>query len=50
MEICRSLIQQGWTLNDIEDANFETLIDVVCAGDKPQKKKEVSLNDFLKNM
>lgn len=43
--MCRELIKAGWTLNDIEESDFETLIEVVC--DK-KKQKKVDLADYLK--
>lgn len=35
--MCRSLIKAGWTLNDIEESDFETLIDVICSENKEQR-------------
>lgn len=43
--MCRSLIKAGWTLNDIEEADFETLIAVVC---KEKKEKKIDLIDYMK--
>lgn len=45
--MCRQLIKAGWTLNDVEDSEFETLIEVVCAKEKQQKK--IDLMDYMKN-
>lgn len=44
-QLCRSLIHAGWTLNDIEEADFETLIQVVCG---ERKEEKVDLIDYMK--
>jgi len=45
-DMCRSLVKAGWTLNDIEEADFETLIEVVCS--KEKKAKKIDLMDYMK--
>lgn len=49
-QLCRELIAQGWTLNDIENTSFESLIEIVCTEPKKEKAKEVDLKDFLKSI
>lgn len=48
--LCRQLIEQGWTLNDIENTSFESLIQIVCTSPKKEKQKEVDLKDFIKSI
>ena len=49
-QLCRELIAQGWTLNDIENTSLESLIEIVCTEPKKEKTKEVDLKDFLKSI
>ena len=49
-EMCRELVTQGWSLSDIENSSFDTLISVACSTPKKNKQKEVSLNDFVKSI
>lgn len=44
--MCKQLIQNGWKLEDIEEADFELLMQVI-SNKKPQKKPQM-LNDFLR--
>ena len=48
--LCRQLIENGWTLEDIEEADFEALIQIVCSEPKKEKSKEVDLKDFVKSI
>lgn len=45
-DMCRSLVKAGWTLNDIEESDFNTLIEVVCS--KRKKTKKIDLMDYMK--
>lgn len=45
--MCRKLVEAGWKLDDIEEAEFELLTEVM-SNDQKKKQKQVSLNDFLK--
>jgi hypothetical protein len=37
-------------LEDIEEADFEALIQIVCSEPKKEKSKEVDLKDFVKSI
>lgn len=45
-EMCRQLIKSGWTLNDAEEADFDTLIEVVCS--KKKETKKIDLMEYMK--
>jgi hypothetical protein len=44
--MCRQLIKAGWTLNDIEEADFQTLVAVVCK--QKEEVKKIDLMDYMK--
>jgi len=46
--MCRQLIKAGWTLNDVEEADFETLVEVVCTSPSKRKQKKIDLMDYMK--
>jgi len=46
----RKLIEAGWTLESIEEADYEALVNIVFAQKGPEKTKEVSLKDFIKSI
>ncbi|WP_438856732.1 hypothetical protein [Enterococcus sp. AZ007] len=50
MNLYRQLIEAGWTVQDIENSNYNRLIQVVCTKVKKEKPKEVPLKDFLKTI
>ncbi len=50
MELCRELTKQGWSLSDIENNSFDTLIEIACVRPKKEKPKEVDLKDFVKSI
>ncbi|HFD1595650.1 MULTISPECIES: hypothetical protein [Enterococcus] len=50
MELCRELTKQGWSLSDIENNSFDTLIEIACVSPKKEKSKEVGLKDFIKSI
>lgn len=43
--MCKALIKSGWSLNDIEESDFETLIEVVAG---KEKQKKIDLMDYMK--
>lgn len=44
--LCRNLIKGGWTINAVEEADFETLIAVLCGSGA--KTRKVDLMDYMK--
>lgn len=50
LELCRELTKQGWSLSNIENNSFDTLIKIACVSPKKEKQKEVDLNDFVKSI
>ncbi len=50
LELCRELTKQGWSLSDIENNSFDTLIEIACVRPKKEKPKEVDLKDFVKSI
>ncbi len=46
LDLCRELTKQGWSLSDIENNSFDTLIEIACVSPKKEKQEEVDLKDF----
>ncbi|WP_159723174.1 hypothetical protein [Enterococcus sp. CSURQ0835] len=48
--MCQELVKNGWTLNDIEDADWNTLTKVVFSKPRKAKQKEqrIDLVDYMK--
>jgi len=42
-------MKQGWKLSDIEDADFDVLMQVLSAKQK-KKEQKVSLADFVRSL
>ncbi|KFN92449.1 hypothetical protein TMUPMC115_0961 [Tetragenococcus muriaticus PMC-11-5] len=42
-------MQNGWKLEDIEEADFDLLMQVLSSKQE-KKQKQKSLNDYLKNV
>ena len=49
LELCRKLTQQGWSLSDIENNSFDTLIEIACVSSKKEKQEEVNLRELVKS-
>ncbi|WP_340467500.1 hypothetical protein [Tetragenococcus halophilus] len=45
----KQLVQNGWKLEDIEEADFDLLMQVLSSKQE-KKQKQKSLNDYLKNV
>lgn len=45
----KQLMQNGWKLEDIEEADFDLLMQVLSSKQE-KKQKQKSLNDYLKNV
>ncbi|EPI26163.1 hypothetical protein D352_00137 [Enterococcus faecium LA4B-2] len=43
-------MKTGWSVNDIENTNFNRLIQIVCSEKSIEKPKEMDLKDFLKSI
>ncbi|MGC4668275.1 hypothetical protein ACOY18_14350 [Enterococcus hirae] len=50
MNLFRQLVQAGWSINDIENTNFNRLVQIVCSEKAKEKPKEMDLKDFLKSL
>lgn len=44
--MCQQLIKLGWTLIDVEEADFETLTEVACS--KKNEAKKIDLMEYMK--
>lgn len=40
LDLCRELTKQGWSLSDIENNSFDTLIEIACVSPKKRNKKK----------
>ncbi|MEK0177597.1 hypothetical protein WN867_11405 [Tetragenococcus halophilus] len=49
MDMTKQLVQNGWKLEDIEEADFDLLMQVLSSKQE-KKQKQKSLNDYLKNV
>lgn len=45
----KQLMQNGWKLEDIEEADFDLLMQVLSSKQE-KKQKQKTLNDYLKNV
>lgn len=48
-DIYRQLVENGWSINDIEETDFELLMSVVSAK-KKDNKKVIPLDEFINKM
>lgn len=49
VKLYRQLVEAGWSVNDIENTDFDLLMSVVSEKET-KKQKEVPLEDFLKRI
>ncbi|MEK0177616.1 hypothetical protein WN867_11510 [Tetragenococcus halophilus] len=49
MSMTKQLVQNGWKLEDIEEADFDLLMQVLSSKEE-KKQKQKSLNDYLKKI
>jgi len=45
----KQLMQNGWKLEDIEEADFDLLMQVLSSKESKNKKQPQMLNDYIKN-
>lgn len=50
--MCRQLVKNGWAIEDIENADFELLMQVIMKPNKGNnsKGKPMDLGDFIKSL
>lgn len=41
-------MQEKWSLKDIEDADYELLLELFLSGDEPQEEKQDAVDFFAK--
>lgn len=46
--MCRNLIKSGWTLTDVEEAEFDTLMAVMGTKKQEKQQPKIDIMDYMK--